>query len=664
MRSVRISRRGLRLFSALLAALMLLGALPLLRVEARATGIADSEVFLKQEAGQRRCTLVSALMMIRRKLILQGDANWASLTEQSAKADLWGSSGLPWSFTYAGVSVKTYGMKSDLGLTSAAEKKAYFLSALETHPEGIVIYNHSYPHAVLLTRYDAGTDTLCCADPAGSSRGEIPLADCTIPGSTQDAVIGNINQIWIVTGSDGSGAPAASEPPLLGRGYSMTVNVGAGSTLRFCSSWSSSSASLGSIPNGSEVYVYGVTESEYDSRRWAKISWNGRDGWVNYAWLANGGAAAQTYTVRFDANGGEGAPAALTKTQGQALTLPQTVPTRYGYEFFGWAEHPNRTEAEYSPGDAFTDDADTVLYALWIRRSFEISVGSNGFELTAGGDPVTTWFHYAESWMRDPQLLCYCRDESVAYVRYDTAARRLTITPLRAGSTTLVLCSLDGDTELDRVELPVRVAEAPVPAGLLNFRYSRPYDGRFLDVADSDWFYSNVAAAYSLSLMQGRSADCFAVDGTLSTAEAVTIAARLNAIYFTGGEQFDAPAAGEAWYAPYVRYAGEADILPSDAGDWDFDAPVDRSRFAQILANALPAEALPAVNRVSDGSIPDVSMTLRAAPAVYALYRAGILAGSDAAGSFLPDNTITRKEAAAIITRLADPALRQDITLL
>lgn len=34
------------------------------------------------------------------------------------------------------------------------------------------------------------------------------------------------------------------------------------------------------------------------------------------------------------------------------------------------------------------------------------------------------------------------------------------------------------------------------------------------------------------------------------------------------------------------------------------------------------------------------------------------------AGSFLPDNTITRKKAAAIITRLADPALRQDITLL
>lgn len=75
------------------------------------------------------------------------------------------------------------------------------------------------------------------------------------------------------------------EPELNNRGYNMTVNVGAGSTLRFCSSWSSTSARLGSIPNGSSVYVYGVTVNEYDSRYWAKISWNGQDGWVNYAWL-------------------------------------------------------------------------------------------------------------------------------------------------------------------------------------------------------------------------------------------------------------------------------------------------------------------------------------------------------------------------------------------
>ena len=56
-------------------------------------------------------------------------------------------------------------------------------------------------------------------------------------------------------------------------------------------------------------------------------------------------------------------------------------------------------------------------------------------------------------------------------------------------------------------------------------------------------------------------------------------------------------------------------------------------------------------------------MSASYADAVYLLYRAGVLTGSDSAGTFRPDSTIKRSEAAAIVTRMADPSLRQRITL-
>ena len=77
-----------------------------------------------------------------------------------------------------------------------------------------------------------------------------------------------------------------SEPALNSVGYNMTVNVGKGSTLRFCSTVSTADQyEIGSLPNGATVYVYGTTQQQYEGRTWAKISYNGTDGWVNYKWL-------------------------------------------------------------------------------------------------------------------------------------------------------------------------------------------------------------------------------------------------------------------------------------------------------------------------------------------------------------------------------------------
>lgn len=74
---------------------------------------------------------------------------------------------------------------------------------------------------------------------------------------------------------------------------------------------------------------------------------------------------ANTYTVKFNANGGTGAPGNQTKTYGVALTLSTTKPTRTNYNFLGWATSASATSAQYAAGGSYTDNSAVTLYAVW-----------------------------------------------------------------------------------------------------------------------------------------------------------------------------------------------------------------------------------------------------------------------------------------------------------
>ena len=82
------------------------------------------------------------------------------------------------------------------------------------------------------------------------------------------------------------------------------------------------------------------------------------------------------YLVTYKANGGEDAPAAQLKTHGRSLTLSSEAPYREGYRFLGWSTNKWSTEAEYQPGDPFTANKDTTLYALWEKKYPEVPTGS------------------------------------------------------------------------------------------------------------------------------------------------------------------------------------------------------------------------------------------------------------------------------------------------
>ena len=92
-----------RLLSLVLALALVITMLPALSIEALAVTINDSNVFVKQsESG--KCTLASAVMMLRRRAIIDGQANWESITESTLGEEAWATgAGLKYSFSWSAV---------------------------------------------------------------------------------------------------------------------------------------------------------------------------------------------------------------------------------------------------------------------------------------------------------------------------------------------------------------------------------------------------------------------------------------------------------------------------------------------------------------------------------------------------------------------------------
>ena len=223
----------------------------------------------------------------------------------------------------------------------------------------------------------------------------------------------------------------------------------------------------------------------------------------------------------------------------------------------------------------------------------------------------------------------------------------------------LVSAVLSCALALSLAAAPALAAEG-VQAGMDNFQITQTYaSGQFADVSDGAWYAQSVKTAYELGLVQGVSDTAFNPSGSITIGSTIALAARLHSIYTTGSASFTQ---GSPWYQVYVDYAVQNGILTS--GQFaDYNANATRRQFAGILAKALPAEALAAVNTVEDGAIPDVVAGSLNYNEIYTLYRAGILTGNDAAGTFAPETTIDRASVAAIVSRMADPELRQSITL-
>jgi len=185
--------------------------------------------------------------------------------------------------------------------------------------------------------------------------------------------------------------------------------------------------------------------------------------------------------------------------------------------------------------------------------------------------------------------------------------------------------------------------------------------GQFADVDENAWYgyYQQraVCKAYTLGLMQGRGAAAFNPFAGVTLAEAITMASRLNNIYQGGDYAFQQ---SEPWYDAYIQYAISRGIIDLNAFS-SYTRLATRAEMADIFSRALPAEAFTAINTVN--ALPDVNAATPYQSSIFLLYRAGVLTGNDAYGSFGPGTSVTRAQAAAIITRIALPSERKAFAL-
>ncbi len=210
--------------------------------------------------------------------------------------------------------------------------------------------------------------------------------------------------------------------------------------------------------------------------------------------------------------------------------------------------------------------------------------------------------------------------------------------------------------------LLVTSAAADSTGSLANFQSSAVYDNAFSDVSADDWYYDNVAALYELGLTTGNADGEFGPNDPVTVAEAVTFSARIRSIYFYG-DAVTGPAAYEKesdtlWYNSYVRYLYAEEVVRSEFAQ-QYNNHATRAQVAYLLARTLPEGTLTAINDAavdmalsSPQLMPDVTENTQYYDQIVQLYRWGIVGGSDQYGSYHPDDTITRAELAAMLTRL------------
>ena len=186
-----------------------------------------------------------------------------------------------------------------------------------------------------------------------------------------------------------------------------------------------------------------------------------------------------------------------------------------------------------------------------------------------------------------------------------------------------------------------------------------PDDFPFYDVDSNDWFYEPVKSAWQNDLIDGVTARYFKPERSLTVAQAVKLAAALHQKQSVGFVTLQN--GGTHWYDNYVNYAvanGLIEAAYQSKSAENMNKAVTRAEFVHILSKLLNAGTINTVN-----NIPDVKSGDAYADEIFAFYRAGILTGSDRLGTFHPESSLKRSEAAAILVRLYDATQRQYITL-
>ena len=435
-------KRFLSLVLSLVIVIGIITSVPVTAVAATFSDINQNSVFIKQLPNTSTCTLCAATNMMRRVSMLRGDSNWATITEASVRPSAWISgTGLRGTFSYSnssnGIGNISVTCKT---LPGNSSNTSTLINLLSSHPEGVVIYNGV--HAVLLTDYTNGVfycndpDDLqpvgrVTASRAYSVRPEnatkywyVTSPSVGLGGSTPTptpsysyAAISDgsyyvrsngqstYNYLTVSQTSAASGAAVNAWSFMTVSRVQIANNGGNFYTMKFPDITTANAVNVhtsSTYPTSTtKITNYKYSGSTTQSWGFDKVS----GGYVirckanpNMVLTCNGSGQATisaysagntnqiwtlvpyvSGTVKYNANGGSGAPSSQKKYFNQALTLSSTKPTRSGYAFKGWGTSSSDTTPNYYAGSSYTSEKGITLYAIWeTSKSYTIKYNANG----------------------------------------------------------------------------------------------------------------------------------------------------------------------------------------------------------------------------------------------------------------------------------------------
>lgn len=187
---------------------------------------------------------------------------------------------------------------------------------------------------------------------------------------------------------------------------------------------------------------------------------------------------------------------------------------------------------------------------------------------------------------------------------------------------------------------------------------------------ENHWGRDYIGRAVEMGFFNGVSDTRFDPNGTMTRGMFVTVLGRLEGIDITLWSSENVPqlfldVKEDAYYAPYISWAAYCGIVSGMSEDtFEPDTPVTREQmaklvdyFVQRMGHGLTGTEAEVPESFSDSA--DISDW--AAASIEVLRTTGIINGSpnaDGSFSFLPQNTSTRAECAAVFCRLYDALIR------
>lgn len=171
----------------------------------------------------------------------------------------------------------------------------------------------------------------------------------------------------------------------------------------------------------------------------------------------------------------------------------------------------------------------------------------------------------------------------------------------------------------------------------------------FEDVPESAWFYEDV------NLLSGKGIITGYPDGLFHPGDSVSVAEFCRLFAEAVGESSFAAVPGEPWYTPYINYCIELGVM-TETDDYNRDfKKIEIAKMLGLYYDELPASEH--MRRLAE-DVSDFDLVGEANEGyVLALMEMGIIIGHT--DGYHPESSLTRAEAATIISRMLDDSRRR-----